>query len=88
MSSNTGIFVFWKEKPSLISLILNTNSEKTRFEFSPNIFTEYTESGDKIFVKKIIQPLTSYVRDKDDTIMPARCRQQRMSLNLPQFMFQ
>ena len=25
---DAGIFVFWKEKPSLISLILNTKSEK------------------------------------------------------------
>ena len=28
MSSNTGFVCFWKEKPGLISLILNTKSEK------------------------------------------------------------
>ena len=63
------------------------------FEFSLNVFTEFTEFIDKNICHyskrtRTCHPATSCVRDQDATTAPARHIWETGSLNWPQFMLQ
>ena len=60
------------------------------FEFSLNVFTEFAEFSDKIFVitAKGLEPATACVRDQDAATGPARHMWETGSLNWTQFKLQ
>ena len=50
------------------------NLQKETMEFSLNVFTEFAEFSDKNYyvLKRLFEPATSCVRDKDASTAPAR----------------